>query len=181
MVCSLTRSNGFQISVSMFSSCQQNLKNLLAKMICWAKESVPLNKINPSTRFSLVLIRFQRPGGFVGGAYGRRVGTGVQWHQEPPPVLLRRRNGETVEPDGERTLHQHFQHKRGWGWRAERLGPLKFVWDWVSFRTRKEPVYFSTSKPRHWSHPPTCFVLLLINSWVFPTNVPLSSYCTSLL
>lgn len=58
-------------------------------------------------------IRSQRPGGVVDGPHGRRVGLGVQRHQEPPPVLLGRWDREAVEPDGEKPLHQHFQLKQG--------------------------------------------------------------------
>lgn len=57
--------------------------------------------------------RPQRAGGLVDRPRRRCVGIGLQWHQEPPPLLLGRRNSETVEPNRKEPMHQHFQHKHG--------------------------------------------------------------------
>lgn len=134
-------------------------------------------------------IRSQRPGRVMGGAYRRCVGIGLQRHQEPPPVLLGWRNGETVEPAGEKPLHQHFQHKQGWG-RGRAAPPAGRPHSYTSHMNTVSELLTtcvfvclqSTASPQRWTStvvtPPTWWRPLTAATWWCTTwRLPSMHWC----
>ncbi|GLD71227.1 striatin-3-like protein [Lates japonicus] len=93
------------LSLAMTSSGEQCFSGGIDSTIQWW--NIPSSTVDPYDTYDPSVLA-----GSWAGHTDAVWGIGLQRHQEPPPVLLCRRNGQTVEPNREEPLHLHFQHKQ---------------------------------------------------------------------